>query len=181
MKTITLLLAACLIPVTAVGATPVPSKSLIKRGEYLVTIMGCADCHTPLKMGPKGPEPDMALWLSGHPSAMKMPPAPSLGQGPWMWAGGATMTAFSGPWGVSHAANLTSDKETGLGAWSEKTFITALRTGKHQGKGRDILPPMPWQGIGRATDADLKALFAYLQSTKPIKNLVPDAIEPAQR
>lgn len=181
MKTSTLILAACLIPATAHGGAPASSKSLIKRGQYLITITGCADCHTPLKMGPKGPEPDMDLWLSGHPSAMKMPPAADLGQGPWMWAGAATMTAFSGPWGVSFSANLTSDKDTGLGAWSEKTFIAALRSGKHTGKGRDLLPPMPWQGIGQATEADLRAIFAYLQSTKPIKNAVPDPIEPARR
>ena len=91
-----------------------------------------------------------------------------------------TMTAFSGPWGVSYSANLTPDDETGLGKWTEKTFIDALRTGKHLGKGRPILPPMPWQGIGTATDSDLKAIYAYLRSIKPLKNAVPDPIEPVQ-
>ena len=131
-------------------------------------------------MGPKGPEPDMTRLLSGHDSSLKMPPAPALSSPPWGWTGSMTMTAFSGPWGVSYSANLTPDDETGLGKWTEKTFIDALRTGKHLGKGRPILPPMPWQGIGTATDSDLKAIYAYLRSIKPLKNAVPDPIEPVQ-
>ena len=170
-----LILALALLP-RALGAAPDPA--LAKRGEYLVTVMGCADCHTPLKMGPQGPEPDRSRWLSGHPADAAMPPAPKLGPGPWGWVGAADMTSFSGPWGVSFSANLTSDPETGIGAWSEQTFITAIRSGKHQGKGRDILPPMPWQTVRQATDADLKAVFAYLQSTRPIRNAVPDVIPP---
>ncbi|HEX8255008.1 MAG TPA: diheme cytochrome c-553, partial [Thermoanaerobaculia bacterium] len=67
---------------TAEGA----AKARVKRGEYLVTIGGCNDCHTPFKMGPKGPEPDMSRRLSGHPDSLKMPPAPSLGKNtPWVW------------------------------------------------------------------------------------------------
>jgi hypothetical protein len=61
---------------------------------------------------------------------------------------------------------------------SEKDFSAAMRTGRHLGKGRPILPPMPWQGIGRATDADLKALYAYLQSIPAIRNKVPDPLDP---
>jgi hypothetical protein len=175
-----LILAISLIQGAGWSAQP-GSPALIQRGQYLVTIMGCNDCHTPLKMGAQGPEPDMTRMLSGHPAAMTLPPAPSLGpDNPWAWHGAATNTAFAGPWGVSYAANLTSDPETGLGHWTEQTFITALRTGKHAGKGRDLLPPMPWRGIGQATDADLKALFAFLQSTRPIVNAVPDPVAPAQ-
>jgi mono/diheme cytochrome c family protein len=146
----------------------------VKRGEYLVVFGGCHDCHTPLKMGPQGPEPDMALALSGHPAAMKMPPIP-LPQPPWFWTGNITMTAFAGPWGVSYAVNLTPDNETGIGQWTEQMFVDAMRTGKHAGVGRPILPPMPWRNVGALTDADLKALFAYLKSIKPIKNTVPPA------
>ena len=166
-----------LLPVRAYAAPA--GKDQVQRGEYLVRIAGCNDCHTPLKMGPKGPEPDMARLLSGHDSGLKMPPAPAPGSPPWGWAGSMTMTAFSGPWGVSFSPNLTPDDETGLGKWTEQTFVDALRTGKHLGKGRPILPPMPWQGIGTATDADLKAIYAYLRSIKPVKNAVPAPIEPA--
>jgi len=153
------------------------NAALIKRGEYIVNMMGCQDCHTPWKMGPKGPEPDVTRHLSGHPADMKMPPAPAL-QMPWMAAASATMTAWSGPWGVSFTANLTPDPETGLGKWTEQMFIDAIRTGRHQGKGRPILPPMPQPALKNATDADLKAIFAYLRSIKPIVNKVPEPIEP---
>ncbi len=161
--------------VAATAATPAPAA----RGEYLVNIMGCTDCHTPMKMGERGPEPDLALRFAGHPQALRMPPAPDLGQGPWVWAGAGTNTAFAGPWGVSFASNLTPDRETGLGRWTETMFIQAMRTGRHEGTGRPILPPMPTQAFGQATDEDLKAVFAYLQSLPPVSNRVPQPVEPA--
>ena len=92
----------------------------------------------------------------------------------------ATNTAWAGPWGVSFTANLTPDKETGLGDWTEEQFIAALRTGKHQGKGRQILPPMPWSVYGRLVDEEVKALWAYLQSLAPVKNRVPQPIDPPE-
>jgi len=147
----------------------------IARGEYLVTIGGCNDCHTPLKMGANGPEPDRSRLLSGHPEAMQMPPAPKP-SGPWLWSGAATNTAFAGPWGVSFARNLTPDQTTGMGIWTEEMFMKTLRSGKHWGTSRPILPPMPWQDFSKMTDNDLKAVYAYLRSIKPIKNQVPDAI-----
>jgi hypothetical protein len=150
----------------------------IDRGAYLVSMMGCNDCHTPWKMGPKGPEPDMTRALTGHPQDIVLPPAPAA-SGPWIWHGAATNTAFAGPWGVSFTANLTPDKETGLGSWTEEMFIATMRTARHQGKGRPILPPMPVKMIGKATDEDLKSIFAYLQSLAPVKNKVPAPIEPA--
>jgi hypothetical protein len=140
--------------------------------------MGCNDCHTPWKLGPKGPEPDMSRALSGHPADFVMPPAPKH-DGPWAWSGAVTNTAFAGPWGVSFTANLTPDQNTGLGIWTEDMFITALRTGKHFGVSRPIQPPMPWQYFGKMTDDDLKAIFAYLRTIKPISNHVPDPIPPA--
>jgi mono/diheme cytochrome c family protein len=152
----------------------------IKRGAYLVQVMSCNDCHTPLTMGPKGPEPDSSRLLSGHPEALVMPPAPTLPPGPWLVVSSATNTAWAGPWGVSFTANLTPDKETGLGAWTEEMFVAALRTGRHQGKGRQILPPMPWPMIGQLTDADMKDVFAYLQSLPPVHNRVPAPVEPPE-
>lgn len=152
----------------------------IARGEYLVKTMGCHDCHTPHKLGPKGPERDMSRALTGHPEGMAMPPAPKLPPGPWVWAGSGTMTAFAGPWGVSFTANLTPDPETGLGKWTEDMFITAMKTGRQQGKGRPILPPMPYFVVAELNDEDIKSLFAYLQSLPPVKNRVPQPVDPPE-
>jgi mono/diheme cytochrome c family protein len=151
----------------------------VKRGAYLVNVGGCGDCHTPMKMGSHGPEPDMTRMLSGHPAQLKMPPAPALPEGPWQWVGAATNTAFAGPWGVSYAANLTPDTETGLGKWTESQFVSALKTGKHLGASRPILPPMPWPSISRMTDSDIKAMFAYLRSVPAIVNRTPDPTPPS--
>lgn len=151
----------------------------VERGHYLVTFGGCNDCHTPWKMGDNGPEPDMSRMLSGHPESVviQAPVAPPAG--PWMAVVGNTFTAWSGPWGVSFTKNLTPDKDTGLGTWTEKEFIATMRTGHERGLGREILPPMPWQNYGKATDADLSAVFAYLKSIPAISNHVPDPIPPA--
>jgi mono/diheme cytochrome c family protein len=147
----------------------------IAGGKHLVDSMGCHDCHTPFKMGPNGPEPDMARALSGHPGDMKMPPPPAT-SGPWMGSFAATMTAWAGPWGISYTANLTPHKENGLGAWTEQQFIDTLRTGRHLGRGREILPPMPWTAYKNLNDADLKAMFAYLRSLPPNANKVPPPV-----
>ena len=149
----------------------------VERGAYLVRARGCNDCHTPWKLGPRGPEPDMSRALSGHPADLVMPPPPKL-SGPWTWSGAVTNTAFAGPWGTSFTANLTPDDETGLGKWTAETFIATLRTGRHEGKGRPLLPPMPWPMIRTLTDEDLRAVFAYLQSLPPIRNRVPTPVDP---
>jgi hypothetical protein len=149
-----------------------PASPLLERGKYLLIVGGCHDCHTPWKMGPKGPEPEMARMLMGHPQGVKLPP-PALPPGPWDTATGG-MTAWAGPWGISYAANLTPDKNAGLGSWSEAMFIEAMQTGRHWGKGRPILPPMPWRNLSQAKVEDLKAIFAYLQSIPAISNRVPD-------
>lgn len=149
-------------------------QSAAQRGEYLVSIMGCDDCHTPMKMGPKGPEPDMARRFSGHPADFPHLSGPVLPQ-PWMAATTPTLTAWAGPWGISYSTNLTPDAETGIGSWTAETFIQTMRTGRHMGQGRPLLPPMPL-ALGRATDEDLKAIFAYLSSVPPIANAVPEAV-----
>lgn len=154
-------------------------ESQIAYGEHLVLIAGCHDCHTPKKMGPHGPEPEMNLALSGHPAQM---PAPDVDRKEVESKGLAvtnTLTAWVGPWGVSYAANLTSDA-TGIGNWEESHFMTSIREGKFKGltNNRTLLPPMPWQMLGNMTDEELKAVFAYLKSTKPIKNIVPAAEPP---
>jgi mono/diheme cytochrome c family protein len=166
-------------------AQPAPpamdQAAMRRRGEYLVTIGSCNDCHTPFKMGANGPEPDMTRMLSGHPEGMKLPPPPKAA-GPWLQFGDATNTAWAGPWGISYTANLTPDQNTGLGIWDEAMFIKTMRDGRHMGNGRPILPPMPWPSLKAMTDEDLKSVFAYLRSIPPIVNRVPDAIiaEPLQ-
>jgi mono/diheme cytochrome c family protein len=150
----------------------------VERGKYLVNFGGCHDCHTPMKMGANGPERDMSRALSGHPESLVMPPAPKLPPGPWIASVGATMTAWAGPWGTSFTANLTPDKETGLGAWTLQNFVATMRTGRHMGQGRQILPPMPYEQVASLTDDDLGAVFAYLQSIPAIKNRVPQPLPP---
>lgn len=163
-------------PVTTTG---VPMDTMVKRGEYLVTIMGCDDCHTPKLFGPKGPEPDMSKRLSGHPAEMALGSVNADNLKSWVLFNHTT-TAYVGPWGTSFAANLTSD-ETGIGNWTEKQFFKAMREGKYKGldNSRPLLPPMPWPNFSRASDDDLKAIFAYLKSTTPVDNLVPAPVPPA--
>ena len=147
----------------------------IARGKYLVDIMGCHDCHTPMKLGPNGPEPDMARTLSGHPENVAVPPA--IVPAGYLAMIGATFTSFTGPWGTSFTRNLTPDKETGLGDWTVEEFIATMKTGRERGKGRPVLPPMPVQNLRAMTDSDIRALFAYLQSIPAIKNRTPQPIE----
>lgn len=149
-------------------------ESEIKFGEHLVLIAGCHDSHTPKKMGPHGPELDMSLMLSGHPAQMPAPDVDRKEMESKGIAATSTLTAWVGPWGVSYAANLTPD-ETGIGNWDESNFSRALREGKFKGlaDGRPLLPPMPWEMFRNMTDGEVKAIFAYLKSIKPIKNPVP--------
>ena len=151
----------------------------VERGKYLVNLGGCNDCHSPKVMTARGPVPDTTKLLSGSPGAVTaMDFNPNMvSQGQWLVSRG-DLTAWVGPWGVSYTANLTPDKETGLGNWTEDRFIKALRSGKHLGEGRPILPPMPWEAIGQIKDDDLKDIFAYLQSVKPINNKVTDPQTP---
>lgn len=156
-------------------------ESQIKWGEHLVTIGGCDDCHTPKKMTDRGPVPDMTLRLSGHPANM---PAIDIDHKEIQGKGLAVtqdLTEWVGPWGVSYAANLTPDP-TGTGNWTEEQFFIALREGKSKGirGSRALLPPMPWEGIGQMTDDEIKAVYAFLRTIKPINNLVPAPIPPGK-
>jgi mono/diheme cytochrome c family protein len=93
----------------------------------------------------------------------------------------ASHTAWAGPWGISFTANLTPDPDTGLGRWSEQDFIDTIRSGRHRGRGRRLLPPMPWFAYATMTDDDLRAIFAYLRTLKPVVNRVPQPIPPDGR
>lgn len=158
------------------AAPEAPAQSAVDRGKYLVTVQDCNGCHTPFT--DKG-EPDLTRMLSGHPqdAAVAASPRPPLPP-PWLVAISNTNTAWSGPWGVSFTSNLTPDRETGIGAWTEQAFITSIREGKKGGSGRTLLPPMPWRMYGNLTDDDLKAVFAYLQTIPAIANRVPNPIPP---
>jgi hypothetical protein len=162
---------------TTADADPaaVSPDSLAKRGAYLVSIMGCNDCHTPKKMGPQGPYFDEERTLSGHPAEMPVAKYDMNTAKNWILFN-QMLTNYVGPWGISYSANLTPDS-TGIGSWTEAQFFKAIREGKYKGldNTRPLLPPMPWQEYRNATDADLKAVFAYLKSLKPIRNVVPTA------
>lgn len=167
-------------PEIAVAPEPTPEQ-LVKRGEYLVTIMGCNDCHSPKSLGPQGAQIIPELMLSGYPAdraQLKVEPA-ALKKG-WVLING-DLTSAAGPWGVSFAANLTSDP-TGIGSWTEENFKRAMKEGKFKGMpgGRTLLPPMPWFNFANISDEDVSAIFAYLKSTKPVRNVVPAAIPPDQ-
>jgi mono/diheme cytochrome c family protein len=159
-------------------STPDTPEARVARGKYLVTTGLCNDCHTPMIMGPSGPVRDPDHMLGGHPAALALPPPPALAS-PWSAATSDTMTAWAGPWGISYTANLTPDDETGLGTWTTQNFIDTIRNGRHLGKGRPLLPPMPFEMIGQLTDDDLAAIFAYLQSIPAVKNKVPAPVPPA--
>ena len=154
--------------------------SAAKWGEHLVLTSGCHDCHTPKKFGPQGMELDMSKALSGHPAEL---PVPDVNRKENEKKGLMTsndLTVWVGPWGVSFAANLTPDG-TGTGAWKEEQFLYAIRNGIYKGLpgSRPLLPPMPWQMIQNMTDNELKAIFAYLRTVTPVKNVVPAPLPPA--
>jgi mono/diheme cytochrome c family protein len=155
-----------------------PNAAEIKRGKYLVATSGCNDCHTPFKMGPNGPELDMSRMLSGHPEQLVITAPAKLQDTPWVMASAGTNTAHSGPWGVSFTANLTPDPDTGLGKWTFRNFKDTIRSGRHLGRGRAVLPPMPIAMYRHMTDEDLAAVFAYLQSIPAVRNQVPEPLPP---
>lgn len=129
------------------------SAAKAKRGEYLVTILGCNDCHTP---GTFYGSPDFTRRLSGS----------ELG--------------WRGPWGVSYAANLTPDLDTGLGYWSEQQIVDALRTGINA-DGRTLTAAMPWMNFSIMTDDDAFAIAAYLKSIPAVSHAVPKPVPPGQK
>lgn len=124
------------------------------RGEYLVTIMDCGGCHTP---GALAGQPDPARGLAGSNIGFQIPGV-----------------------GIFYPPNLTPDAETGLGAWSERDIVTAVRTGARP-DGRVLAPIMPYHNYAKLTDADASALAAYLKSLKPIRNKAPSIVGPTEK
>ncbi len=147
------------------AAAPVSSGAdPIERGRFLVEVLGCNDCHTPRL--PDG-RWDPAYIMAGH---KEKDPYPAWDDSLFTKGFGMLVstsgTAFAGPWGVTFGRNLTPDRTTGIGGWNDEAFINVLREGT-------LKPPMPSQAYGKLPDQDLKAMFAYLQSLKPVNNLVP--------
>jgi hypothetical protein len=167
-------------PAAGKARSPAASPE-IKRGAYLVQLGGCNHCHTPWRFDPdlQMPVPDMSRMLSGHPESAPDPEG-KVGKHD-MALIGPTFTSFQLPFGTLYAPNLTPDKDTGMGKWNEAMFLQAIRKGKHLGAdGRAIMPPMPWMDMAALTDADLKAIFAFLQSVPPIRNSVPEHKVPVE-
>jgi mono/diheme cytochrome c family protein len=165
--------AATTLFVAAPAAAQPPAagnNALVERGRYLVGITGCHDCHSPKV---KGMTPDLNRSLSGRPSTTPLP-TPSKDE----VHASADLTAWQGPWGFSVASNLTPDPTTGIGTrYNEASFLATMRTGKKP-NGTPIMPPMPSEVYQNMTDDDLKAIFAYLRTIKPIRNAVFEGLTP---
>lgn len=152
-------------------SSPSVRDKQIARGKYIVEIAGCHDCHTPKVKDAPPMTLDENLLLSGRPQTTMPSSKPNDGEA----TTSLDLTAWHGPWGVSYTANLTPDAETGIGKrYTEAAFIKTIRTGVKP-EGEPLLPPMPWQAYRHMTDDDLKAVYAYLQTVKPVKNFVRSA------
>ena len=126
----------------------------VERGKYLVQIAGCSDCHTPGSLMGK---PDTSRYLGGSDVGFAIP-----GHG-----------VFVGP-------NLTPDKETGLGAWTDQQIVTAITRGVRP-DGRTLAPIMPVAAFAQLTADDAKAIVAFLRSIKPVHNAVPGPFGPKDK
>jgi mono/diheme cytochrome c family protein len=131
-----------------------PNPDKVARGAYLVGILGCGDCHT-------------AGAMAGHPDTARLLGGSDVG---WQVPGLGT---FVGP-------NLTPDRDTGLGAWTDAEIVKALRTGVRP-DGRQLAPVMPYMGYSRMTDTDAGAIIAYLRSLTPVSGSVPGPFGPSEK
>jgi cytochrome c553 len=157
------------------AAAQVSVQDQILRGQYLMRVGSCNDCHTPWVFDEAlgMPRPDMSRMLSGHPHGGPDPEG-AIGAHD-IGLIGPTFTSFTLPFGTIYSANLTPDMDTGIGSWTEQMFLDIFRRGRHLGgEGRGVLPPMPWFWIRNLSDDDLRAVYAYLQSIPPISNAVPE-------
>ncbi len=154
MRTLVAAIAVAAACAAAASQTAVAQNAQADRGKYLVTIGGCTDCHTP---GYFLGKPDMDRYLGGSEVGFEVP---GLG-------------VFYGP-------NLTPDKETGLGNWTDAQIVTAIRKGQRP-DGRELAPVMPWRALSALTDADANAIVAFLRSIKPVQNKVPGPFSPTEK
>ncbi len=126
----------------------------VARGKYLVSITGCSDCHTP---GGMLGSPDMKRYLGGSDVGFAVPGA----------------GVFVGP-------NLSPDKATGLGAWTDAQIAAAIREGKTP-SGRELSPVMPWPGFAHLSNDDVAAIVAFLKSLPAVDNKVPGPFKPTDK
>ena len=169
MRNVTFVLGAVALGVATwtlgASAAPSPAASRVDRGRYLVSIAACHDCHTPKIDAQMTPDPKRLL--SGRPASTNPPM-----QGTNEIRASLDLTAWAGPWGNSYAANLTPDRETGIGGrYTEAAFIKTIRTGVKP-EGEQLAPPMPWPVYRNMTDEDLKSIYAYLNTLPAVKNIV---------
>lgn len=144
------LLAAALVAATSATA----QDKEVARGEYLVTIGGCNDCHTP---GYFFGKPDDARFLGGSDVGFEIPGL-----------------------GVFVGRNITPDNETGIGNWTKEQIVAAIQTGQTP-DGRELAPIMPWHALAQLTPEDANAIAAFLQSVKPVSHKVPDPAKPGEK
>jgi len=147
-------------PPPSAAALAGPNRAQVERGRYLAEILGCGGCHT------EGA-------VIGAPDATKL------------FAGSGIGIAYTNPNkdtfpGVAYPANLTPDRETGLGAWTDAAIASAIRSGT-SGAGAAHLRVMSWPLYRHLSDDDVSALVAYLRSIPPIKYRVPVAVPPGVR
>ena len=155
------------------------NEKRVQRGLELVNQGKCNYCHTPLVETKEGLVPDKKRTLSGHPSDSEIPKIPSaeIDSEEWLeFLASLDSTVWAGEWGISFAANLTPDSTTGIGKWNEDVFVEIMRSGRHVSLERNIKPPMPWEDYAKLSDEDLKSIFIYLTTLKPISNAVPKPI-----
>lgn len=119
------------------------AETPLERGRYLVEVLAaCGNCHTP--KGPGGELADKRL------------------------AGGF---AIREEFGTALTSNITPDRETGIGRWTDEQIIRAIREGKRP-DGRTLGPPMPYRLYSQLSDTDVRAIVAYLRTVKPVRNRV---------
>jgi hypothetical protein len=143
-------------------------KNYVERGRYLVNHLAeCIGCHTPL--GPGGPsDSDMNLYLSGVPAKFA-----GVKVGPPQVAG------FPGPKGAKYyPKNITPDAETGIGNWSEEQFVRAYKERTRPNGTKYDNSDMPWDTYKNMKEEDVRAIYRYLKTIKPISNKVPENIPP---
>ncbi len=136
-----------------VCASAASAETPVERGQYLATISGCKDCHTP---GGMLGQPDVKRWLGGSDVGFGDPAS-------GVWIGG----------------NLTPDKETGLGKWTTDQIVAALTKGVRP-DGRKLSEIMPWPALSHLSPDDARAIAAYLQSLPPVHNAVPGPFKAGQ-
>jgi mono/diheme cytochrome c family protein len=145
------------------GAVPAPNRAdVMQYGEYLVTVGGCADCHTPQEKG----QPVAGMeFAGGQPFVTKI--------------------------GTVVTANITPDLDTGIGKWNEEFFLKKFADYKEYAEqgpppspGPQAFTLMPWLDMSHLADDDLKAIYAFLHTRKPVRHYVdrhPEPVKSASR